>query len=231
MSQLLGIKKQDQDSDTHWLPVVDLMAGLMMVFLFISIAFMLEQEQDKIKRVNEKQETNRQVLIYNALNAEFSLDLKKWDAHFNKDTLSIDFQSPELLFGHGSKDLSAHFKRILNDFFPRYLDVLKPYRDLLAEVRIEGHTSSDWRRNSTESDAFFNNLQLSQIRAREVFRYIYFLDTKETDWVKRNMMAIGFSSSKAVINKGVENAKDSRRISFRTIIKMDIPEDVYEVNT
>lgn len=229
MPQLLGIQKPPQESDGHWLPVVDLMAGLMMVFLFISIAFMLDQQQDNTKRINDL-DLNIQTHIYNGLKAEFDQDLKKWDAHFEKDTLSIDFQSPELLFGHGSKDLSAHFKRILKDFFPRYVKVLKPYRDLIAEVRIEGHTSSDWRRNSTESDAYFNNLQLSQIRAREVFRYIYFLDPAETNWIKRNMMAMGFSSSKAVINDGVENAKKSRRISFRTIIKMDIAEENNEVD-
>ena len=43
----------DEDSGEHWLSVSDLMAGLMMVFLFVSIALMRDAliERDKIKEV------------------------------------------------------------------------------------------------------------------------------------------------------------------------------------
>ena len=41
MNQLFGVaRRRGQEESEHWVSVSDLMAGLMMVFLFISIALM-----------------------------------------------------------------------------------------------------------------------------------------------------------------------------------------------
>lgn len=224
MEQIFGAQKNSSDNGEHWLTISDLMAGLMMVFLFIAIVFMLDtqKENEKIKSVAVAYQEN-QVAIYDDLLAEFEDDLARWGAEIDKETLSFDFQSPEVLFDVGVLTLKTEFQAILDDFFPRYLAVLKPYRTSLDEVRIEGHTSSAWNANSTDKDAYFKNMSLSQGRTRAVLYYLYGIVPTETDWIKRNIAAVGFSSSRLILDdQGKEDARRSRRVSFRAITNADI---------
>ena len=144
MEQLFGKakKKVDHESSEHWMSVSDLMSGLMMVFLFISIALMRHAliERDKIKDVAVVF-VNNQVALYEALKKEFGPDLKRWNADIDKDTLSFEFKSPDILFGLGSSVMRPQFEKVLSDFFPRYMRVLSSFRGYINEVRIEGHTS------------------------------------------------------------------------------------------
>lgn len=224
MEALFGNRKSNAESGEHWLTISDLMAGLMMVFLFIAIVFMRHtvKENEKIKNVAIAFQEN-QVAIYNALDEEFKNDLPKWGAAIDKDTLAFNFNSPDVLFDNGDIALKPTFTSILNDFFPRYLTVLKPFRASLNEVRIEGHTSSAWNLTSTDSEAYFKNMRLSQGRTRSVLSYLYGLVPDETDWIKRNIAAVGFSSSRLILNEeGTEDAEKSRRVSFRAITNADI---------
>lgn len=93
----------------------------MVVFLFISVAFMRykESENDKIKNIAITYEKN-QTAIHKALHEEFKLDLKKWNASINGETLSFEFNSPEVLFKTGSSEINRHFQQILSDFIPRF---------------------------------------------------------------------------------------------------------------
>ncbi|MCF1432166.1 MAG: OmpA family protein, partial [Shewanella sp.] len=90
MEKLFGTSKGAQESGEHWLTVSDLMAGLMMVFLFIAIVFMMitQQENDKIKDVAVAYQQN-QVTIYEALQQEFKDDLDKWGATIDQETLAF----------------------------------------------------------------------------------------------------------------------------------------------
>ncbi|WP_432459459.1 OmpA family protein [Agarivorans sp. QJM3NY_25] len=223
MDKIFGTRNVNQDSGEHWLTVSDLMAGLMMVFLFIAIVFMMitQKENDKIKNVAVAYQEN-QVAIFEALETEFAKDLSKWGATIDKETLAFNFQSPDVLFANNETKLSEAYKAILNDFFPRYIMVLTPYRDSLDEIRIEGHTSSVGLRGSTETQAYFYNMRLSQGRTRSVLEYGYALMPDEANWIKANIAAVGFSSSRAIIHDGVEDAAMSRRVSFRAITNADI---------
>lgn len=216
-----SIRTSNSDSGEHWLSVSDLMSGLMMVFLFVSIALMRDAmiERDKIKEVAVAYQEN-QVELYNALHDEFKNDLKRWDADIEKDTLSFEFKSPDVLFDTGKITLKPAFKEILNNFFPRYLGVLMNFRDSIDEVRIEGHTSSVWNHGSTEDEAYFNNMELSQGRTRSVLLYVYEINGifENRAWVKENVAAVGFSSSRLIKKiDGSEDLERSRRVSFRVI--------------
>ncbi|PMR72081.1 OmpA/MotB family protein [Billgrantia endophytica] len=205
----------------HWLSVSDLMAGLMMVFLFISIALMRHAllERDRIKEVAVAYQEN-QVAIYDALMEEFEEDLEIWQASVDDDTLAFTFQSPEVLFATGSEALRPRFQQILDDFFPRYLDILLDFSDSINEVRVEGHTSSRWAADSTVQEAYFNNMELSQGRTRSVLGYLYDLPemSSQQEWIKANIAAVGFSSSRVVLDReGNEDPDQSRRVSFRVI--------------
>jgi outer membrane protein OmpA-like peptidoglycan-associated protein len=223
--QMLFKGQHDEQEESHWLSVSDLMAGLMMVFLFIAVALMREAfvERDQIKQVAVAYQEN-QVLIFEALNKEFKKDLKTWDAEINEETLTFTFKSPDVLFASGKADLSPQYQRLLSDFFPRYMQVLDPYKNSINEVRIEGHTSSAWG-NASDDDAYFGNMKLSQDRTRSVLQYIYLLPTivADKEWVKLNLAAVGLSSSRLVLNKsGYEDFRASRRVSFRVITNADI---------
>ncbi|EPE6112850.1 OmpA family protein, partial [Escherichia coli] len=175
MDKIIGkqLPKKDQDNE-HWVSMSDLMAGLMMVFMFISIAYMhyVRIEKEKIKEVAVAYE-NAQLQLYNALDIEFAKDLQDWDAEIDKQTLEVRFKSPDVLFGLGSTELKPKFKLILDDFFPRYLKVLDNYQEHITEVRIEGHTSTDWTGTTNPDIAYFNNMALSQGRTRAVLQYVY----------------------------------------------------------
>ena len=222
MEKLFGSSKRPNDSGEHWMSVSDLMAGLMMVFLFISVALMRDAmvERDKIKEVAETYQQTQEA-IYVALFKEFEFDLKKWGAEIERDTLSVNFTAPDVLFANGKANLTGNFQDILDDFFPRYLKVLDSYKPIIQEIKIEGHTSSKWNYDSTDYEAYFNNMRLSQSRTRAVLGYVMSLSKvveQHYSWVKANVAAVGYSSSKLVMNeKGLEDENRSRRVSFRVI--------------
>lgn len=207
------IKSSDSE-DSQWLPVSDLMSGLMILFLFIAISFVLNT-----KRVAENYQDN-QDKIYQALNAEFSQNLAEWKAKIDKNTLTFIFTDPEVLFETGKADLRPAFKQVLSEFFPRYMKVLAQYKASVNEIRIEGHTSSEWDKYSTLDQAYFYNMQLSQDRTRSVLYYIYQLDNIAIyrDWIKQNVSSVGLSSSKMIKDdNGMEDKLASKRVTFRII--------------
>ena len=195
----------------HWSSISDLMAGLMMIFLLIAIAYMhnIAQGQQKIKKIAVTYH-EAQVALYEKLNEEFKEDLPKWQAIIDKETLSIQFFEPDIL------------KDILDIFFPRYLNIIfsDEFKDTIAEVRIEGHTSSEWSTGTSSPDeAYFNNMQLSQERTRSVLVYCYSITQKNNykNLMQQHVTANGLSSSKLVYNDdGTEDKARSRRVEFRT---------------
>lgn len=224
MSRMLDPKSAEQE-ESHWLSVSDLMAGLMMVFLFIAIALMRDAmlKAAQVKDVAVAYQEN-QVAIYEALLYEFEQDLDRWDAVIDDESLTFTFQSPDVLFAVGQVAISDQYSQLLADFFPRYISVLSNFTDSINEVRIEGHTSSFWNTSVSESEAYFLNMALSQGRTRSVLEYVYGLPevSEFQPWIKQNFAAVGFSSAKAIIEDDVENEERSRRVTFRVITNADI---------
>ncbi|MNI26879.1 MULTISPECIES: OmpA/MotB family protein [Pseudomonas] len=227
MDEIFGThqKARKQDSE-HWISMSDLMAGLMMVFLLISVAYMryVQIERDKIKEVAVAYQ-NSQVALYEALNTEFAEELPKWDAEIDKTTLEFRFKSPDVLFDTGQITLKTNFKTILDEFFPRYLEVLNGFNKNITEVRIEGHTSRVWSGAVSPEAAYFNNMELSQGRTRAVLQYLYSMSavTEQRDWIKSVFAAVGFSSAHPVLNaEGLEDGERSRRVSFRVVTNAEL---------
>lgn len=222
MKRLFGVNRQNGSDDSeHWMSVGDLMAGLMMVFLFISVAFMyyVHVEKERIKQIAVTYRENQEKLCRD-LNEEFKSDLVIWRAEVVCDTLSFSFKSPDTLFAMGRSDINTQYKGVLRNFFPRYLKVLMRYKDAINEVRIEGHTDSRWNNGTAGDWAYFQNMQLSQERTRSVLNYVYFLEgvADQRDWVRKNVAAVGFSSAKLIYREdGSEDAGRSRRVTFRVI--------------
>lgn len=227
MDKIIGShQKASKQTSEHWVSLSDLMAGLMMVFLFISVAYMryVQIERNKIKEVAVAYQ-NTQVALYNALEKEFSDDLPEWDAEIDKSTLEFRFKSPEVLFSNGSDVLKQNFKSILDDFFPRYLKVLNGFRADITEIRIEGHTSSDWVGAASADMAYFRNMELSQGRTRAVLQYLYGMNAvaEHRPWIKRAFSAVGFSSAHPVMDDdGHEDSERSRRVTFKVLTNAEM---------
>lgn len=206
--------------DEHWIPLSDLMTGLMMIFMLVAIAFMIqvEAQAQKVKNVALLYDEMRGQL-YLDLKKEFENDLPRWKATLSPD-LSIRFEEPDVLFQTGDATVKPVFQNILKEFFPRYASILasEKYRASIDEVRIEGHTSSMWAAWSTDDDAYFKNMKLSQDRTRSTLEWVLLLpdvaDIKA--WLRGRLTANGLSSSRLRTDaQGVENREASQRVEFR----------------
>ena len=213
----------DAREEEHWISVADLMAGLMVIFLFIAITYIrdIRNERDTMRQIAVTWQEDEEAL-YDALNQEFMDDLTRWDATLDREKLSIQFRKPGILFDRGLTTIKPQFKTILADFFPRYLNILSEFKEKIEEVRIEGHTSSTWRAEATLDQAYFGNMTLSQGRTRAVLEYSLTLpkSTPYKTWAKRYITANGLSSSQIILNEsGIEDKDRSRRVEFRVVTR------------
>ena len=221
MNSILSSRRGD--GDESWISVSDLMAGLMMVFLFLSVIYAKDANQranNVTEIVTEWQDAELE--IYLALLKEFENDLPTWNAEIQKETLTIRFLSPEVLFKSGKADLETRFQDILSDFMPRYIGLLRTRFDkAITEVRIEGHTSSEWKDSRNDTDAFIRNMELSQERTRTVLEYSMEIPNlfQLTPWMRKKVSANGLSSARLIVVGNVEDKRRSRRVEFTINIK------------
>lgn len=211
-----------------WMSVSDLMTGLMVIFLFIAIAYMIRVRDD----ISEYKDTKEE--LYFKLKNKFSdSEIANGTISVNPD-LSMRFLQATTQFSSGQRTLPLSFELTLDTIMPKYLDVLVNLNDTLKsklkEIRIEGHTD-DIGFPSIHNDPYRANLILSQERARNVlFHILDIIDERnyeESDklLLQHLLTANGYSYSKALDSIGNEiygtsNAIDknkSRRVEIRII--------------
>ena len=109
--------------------------------------------------------------LHDKLVHEFEGDTLKWQMTIGKD-LSMKFNNPTVLFAQGSWQLTPQFQQILDDFLPRYFDILlnDSLRKNIKEIRIEGHTDNV-PMPQLDQDPYIANVMLSQLRSLSVLRY------------------------------------------------------------
>jgi len=221
-----------EEKDSYWIPLADLMTVLMVIFLFMSVSYMIivnEKQRDRDALIEDFQKSKIELL--KELQKEFNEDFKstKWNAILDSNDLSIKFIDETVLFDKNKSDIKDSFQHILSNFFPRYLNILleKKYSDKIAEVRIEGHTS-------TEGDYIYN-VKLSQDRTRNVLEFLlgldYYknLDEKDRELLQYWITANGLSFGRALDNGGqlthqTKNPPDNlkcRRVEFRIVTTSD----------
>ena len=234
------LNMSERETEEHWVSISDVMAGLMVIFLFIAISYMVN-EKSKTERIRSMRDNIEQLLhAYTNLQADLSEELQtefegtpakrqqfqvKWQGHLDMATLSIRFKKP---FTQGDATVPNAFKNVLRDFFPRYIAILtkSEYKDSISEIRIEGHTSSEWHNRIGVDRAYYNNMKLSQDRSRNVLQYVLEMRhaqvTQNKEWIKKYLTANGLSSSKLIFNSdGNQNAEESRRVEFRVVTKSE----------
>ncbi|HIP30319.1 MAG TPA: hypothetical protein EYG93_00390 [Sulfurospirillum arcachonense] len=214
-------------ANSEWMSISDMMSGLMLVFLFIAIGFMMEMQsqKDSMKDIAISYRDSK-ANLNEVLYEEFEDDLKSWDAEITKDN-TVVFNSPKVLFEVNRSDINPEFKKVLEEFFPRYLKILtsKQYKDEIKEVRIEGHTSDKWGTSSSKKEIYLNNMKLSQNRAYAVLSYCYSLEdevTKENrPWLEKFFRANGMAFAE------LGEIEKARRVEFT--IEMNSEEKVYKI--
>lgn len=215
----------EDNKSSHWITISDMMSGIMMIFMMVSIAFMVTIEEDKKQLTLQHDKmrdlaanyTNLQHELYKDLMQEFGKDLKKWDAFIDKDT-TIRFQKQDILFDVGQKRVKERFQKILTDFFPRYIKILysDKYRDFIEDIRIEGHTSKDWEGTQSLERRYLGNAELSQERSFEVLKYCFSLPSiaDRREWLIKLLRANGVSFAKPLATDEL-----SRRVEFQVSFK------------
>jgi len=237
-----------EEENPFSLSLGDLMAAILLIFVLLLSAtlLMLREEYNKKNQLAEEtrlaaEETRRRaeeiqkiaqmynrlkVELFDDLFREFRSDLEKWNAVLDRETLSVRFQEPDVLFGRGEAGIKPSFQAILDDFFPRYIRILaiSKYKENIEEIRIEGHTSSEWINETDPTRSYFKNMELSQDRTRSVLEYVLRLVRGEQrEWSQRLITANGLSSSKLIQTANGEEDQDrSRRVEFRVRTNADV---------
>ncbi|MFQ3579241.1 MAG: OmpA family protein, partial [Bacteroidales bacterium] len=208
-------KRTDEDFTlpSFDLSISDMMAGFLMIFilLFSSTLFSLRKEFDRKNRIAEDYQS-LQVELYNDLFKEFEKDLLEWNAEIIPESLIVRFKEPEVLFEPNSALLREQFKKILESFFPRYINILisPKYKQGIEEIRIEGHTAK------SDIYTYFDHINLSQNRTNSVLFYIMNLpqlSPQIKEWAKGKIVASGLADSRPI--EGDTTGKLSRRVEFR----------------
>ncbi|MDF1877435.1 OmpA family protein [Sulfurimonas sp. SAG-AH-194-L11] len=211
----------------EWISISDMMSGLMLVFLFISISFMVKVEAEKQEVIDVAIEyRDTKANLNEALYEEFENDLENWNATITQGN-SIVFSSEQVLFEVSQSKINDKFKLILEEFFSRYMKILtdEKYINEILELRVEGHTSDTWKNAKSKEEIYLKNMQLSQDRAFEVLSYCYSLNDKvikeNRPWLEKYFRANGMAFSK------LKDKNASRRVEFTIVMKSE--ESVYKI--
>ena len=229
----MGLTKgNNKGNESNWISFSDIMTGLMVIFMFIAISYIVEVQKKQKERdviFEEFKATKEQ--LYSELENTFKDDFKEWQVELDKD-LSIKFTNPEVLFESGQTDIRPYFATILDDFLPRYFDILlqEKYKDKIAEIRIEGHTDTvpAYR---YDRDPYIGNVILSQLRSAQVLKYFRNMDyyqnlNTQTEqklqfWLTANGLSYGRTlddnKELTVLSGKPANNNFSRRVEFRII--------------
>lgn len=203
-----------------WMSVSDLMTGLMVIFLFVSIAYMVRAQkllQQRKQDFSEYVDIKKQ--LRDTLTDKFENKKDQVAVLHNDDYITLRFSKAETLFPRNESRLTPVFVQTLEEVIPDYMRVL--LNDQLSkhiqEIRIEGHTDAS-PFGSTDSDPYLSNLKLSQDRSREVVACIRKICEKhfmrpEQEIIEAWLTAVGYSYTYALDDDGNYAAETKKRIN------------------
>lgn len=207
--------KQNQEEGQFWPSFTDLLTTILLCFMLIFIIMMVI----KSLQIKEMKRTLDQIMgvraeLVNELKNKFS-DASR-GIEVDEKTGAIIFDT-EILFAYDQSKLKPDSFRFLDEFVPKYLDVLLEggYEDYIAEIIIEGHTDRD--------GSYLYNLELAQKRAYSVASYILSEDfpykhvQKQLE-EKLTVNSKSFSDFRTD-KKGKYSAANSRRVEFKFRLK------------
>jgi len=127
--------------------------------------------------------------LYEALVDEFQEDLKKWNAKIDKDDLTFTFE--DKLFYNQDYQISKKYKKILSNFFPRYVKVTSSFKNEINTITINEDSSS-------KNILSYLNTMVDKHIANNIL------------WVLKTFKSNRLSSSKVIYNKSY-----SKKLNFK----------------
>ncbi|HLR70625.1 MAG TPA: OmpA family protein [Pseudogracilibacillus sp.] len=207
--------KHEKDESQFWPSLTDLLTTILLCFMLIFIIMMVI----KSMQIKEMKRTIDQMM---GVRAQIINDLKR---EFNNTSYGIEVDektgaiifNTEILFAYDDDELKKESFVFLDEFVPKYLDILleEGYEDYVAEIIIEGHTDRD--------GDFLYNLELAQDRAYSVASYILSEDfpyehVQQQLKEKLTVNSKSFSDFRTD-EEGQYSAVDSRRVEFKFRLK------------
>lgn len=223
-------------NESNWISFSDVMTGLMVIFMFVAISYIVEVKKQQAERdqLFENFKATKEDL-FAELDSTFHSDFEAWKVELDRD-LSIKFTNPDILFSSGEAVLPPYFVQILDKFLPRYFDIVlkEKYRGKISEIRIEGHTDTVPDRDR-DADPYLANIRLSQERSAEVLKFFrnssYYDQLSSAEelqlqyWLTANGLSYGRtldSNKKPTLFSGNPvDKKLSRRVEFRIVTTSD----------
>lgn len=215
------MKNQNTNNEENESPfsqsVGDLMSALLLVFVLLLIVALVNNQKhiDTIKKKQAEIENigdtynETKTKIYNEISSAFADDLQEWEAEIDSVSLSVKFSKATAMFDINQSDIKPEFRKILAEFFPKYLKIIHQNEAIVDEIRIEGHTSNEGE--------YFHNMKLSQDRARNVLNFCYSLPGMDKKFLEQKVTSNGYSYSRLIMTDGNIDKEKSRRVEFRII--------------
>lgn len=228
----MKINDQGHHENPFALSIGDLMAALLLIFVLLLSATLLRlQNEYENKSMVAERYSEIKKKLYEALKDEFKEDLPRWNAEIDENSLTLrfngntikEFDGPKFFWRKpGDYELNEDHKKILSDFFPRYIRVIydEKFRNNVVEVRIEGHTDTQWY---GVGSPYIKNMELSQNRTRSVLEYSLNTISKhdEREWAQEKITANGLSYSKLLL-PGQPTNERNRRVEFRIVTDAEV---------
>ena len=218
--------RQKENSETSvWISNTDLITGVMVIFLFLAIlrTQQVQAQKQKLEELANLSMKARIELRDNLDQAFTDEEKEKYNLNLNVNDIKLGsayFLDSVNQFAQNSSEIPPSFKAELEVFLPKYIGAIaKCNSEYITEIRIEGHTSSEWG-TLTGDEAYYENMRLSQERTRAILQVALALPqlASQHDLIKDKLTANGLSSSKLKYNPdGSENKVASRRIEFRVV--------------
>jgi outer membrane protein OmpA-like peptidoglycan-associated protein len=184
---------------------------LCFILIFIAMMVIKSFQIEEMKRTID-QIMGVRVQLVNDLKEEFDGS----GITVDEDTGAIIFET-DILFEYDKADLKPDSYQFLDEFVPKYLDVLlsEGYEAYVAEIIIEGHTD--------RNGGYLYNLELAQDRAYSVASYILGNDFPYKN-IQEHLAGKLTVNSKSYTDfrtdeKGEYSAEASRRVEFKFRLK------------
>ena len=133
--------------------------------------------------------------------------------------LTIEFIDTRLYFNVGSHTLTQTQKIFLEKFTAKLIPFLYKNEKYVASLSVNGHTSSEWGKNSF-SNTYLNNEELSMQRSFSVLRYMFLEQNPQMQqWLTQKLKGSGLGYAKLLRNNGDEDKIKSRRVNFEVEFK------------
>ncbi|MBC5637354.1 OmpA family protein [Ornithinibacillus sp. BX22] len=207
--------KRENDEGQFWPSFTDVLTIILLCFILIFIVMMVI----KSLQIEEMKRTIDQIMgvrvhLVNELKAEFNDSTTGITVDDKTGAILFD---TDILFEFDRADLRPESYQFLDEFVPKYLDVLleSGYEDYVAEIIIEGHTD--------RSGGYLYNLELAQGRAFSVASYILgeefpYKNIQEHLEQKLTVNSKSYTDYRTDEN-GEYSAEASRRVEFKFRLK------------